>query len=307
MYRDHNLALSTHHFRAFFCTLRCMKSDSLFYKYFQLLPEALLLLAGEDISALQNVSEYRFQSIEVKDLSFRLDGVLAMADYQGTFYFVEVQYQKDKRLYRRILAEIMVFLYQQEPQGNWRMVVIFPKRSIDAGAPQDAQEYIATGRLKIVYLDELPREVISAFPLNLLQIVLAPANANDVAEAVNAVLLREETTQRRDDVLHLVRGMIAAKLPTLTYEEIRAMIEPTFTELEQTQYYKDLQAMKEQMRQEGLQEGRQEGRQEGLQQGERRKQESTAKKLLVMGLSVEQVAEATELSIEEIHALQSKN
>jgi hypothetical protein len=64
-----------------------MKSDSLFYKYFQtlpeallpeallpeallpeaLLPEALLLLADEDIPS-QTAAEYRFQSVEVKDL-----------------------------------------------------------------------------------------------------------------------------------------------------------------------------------------------------------------------------------------------
>jgi hypothetical protein len=30
-----------------------METDSLFYKYFQLLPEALLLLAGEDEAMLQ--------------------------------------------------------------------------------------------------------------------------------------------------------------------------------------------------------------------------------------------------------------
>ena len=74
-----------------------MKSDSLFYKYFPLLPEALLLLAGEDVSRIRDTSAYRFQSVEIKDFSFRLDGVLAKADFKDMFYFVEVQ-----RVYRRI-------------------------------------------------------------------------------------------------------------------------------------------------------------------------------------------------------------
>ena len=45
-------------------------------------------------------------------------------------------------------------------------------------------------------------------------------------------------------------------------------------------------------------EGREEGRKEML-----KKQKETAKKLLKMGLSIEQISEATELSKEEINKL----
>jgi predicted transposase YdaD len=84
-----------------------MKSDSLFYKYFQLLPEALLLLADADAATLEAAAEYRFQSVELKEFSFRLDGVLARPEFHGAYFFVEVQYQKDPHLYRRIFAQIM--------------------------------------------------------------------------------------------------------------------------------------------------------------------------------------------------------
>ena len=71
-----------------------MKSDSLFYTLFKTLPETLLMLAEADTT---RAGEYRFQSVEVKDHAFRFDGILALPDFVGQFFFAEVQYQKDKR------------------------------------------------------------------------------------------------------------------------------------------------------------------------------------------------------------------
>ena len=49
--------------------------------------------------------------------------------------------------------------------------------------------------------------------------------------------------------------------------------------------------------------GKEEGRAEGIAEGEAAKAKAIAKKLLAMGLSVEQVAEGTGLSVEEVKAL----
>jgi predicted transposase/invertase (TIGR01784 family) len=268
-----------------------MKSDSLFYTYFQILPEALLLLAGEHIDP-ETAAQYRFQSVEIKDLAFRLDGVLALPEFQGQYFFVEVQYQKDVHLYRRIFAEIMMFLHQNRPEGKWRVVVIFPKRSIDAGVPHDYEEYLASERLKIVYLNELASELLENFPLNLLQILAAKSTPDAVSEAARRVLTSPMNAEKRNDVVRLVRGIIAAKLPTITFEEIRAMIEPTFSELENTQYYRDIKAMEEQFLQ------------RGLEKGQRRNQEATALRLLNSGATVEYTVEITGLTLEEVLALQ---
>ncbi|MCU0428239.1 MAG: hypothetical protein MUF71_21720 [Candidatus Kapabacteria bacterium] len=51
-----------------------MKTDSLFYKYFQLLPEALLLLAGEDAATLQYASEYHFNPLRSRNYPFASTG-----------------------------------------------------------------------------------------------------------------------------------------------------------------------------------------------------------------------------------------
>lgn len=75
-----------------------MKTDKIFYTLFQIFPELLFQLIGESPSLAEN---YQFQSIEIKELAFRLDGVFLpdenLPDYP--IYFVEVQFQKDEDFY----------------------------------------------------------------------------------------------------------------------------------------------------------------------------------------------------------------
>ena len=56
----------------------------------------------------------------------------------------------------------------------------------------------------------------------------------------------------------------------------------------------------------GLAEGRKEGREEGLAEGKTEERLEIAKKMLGMGLSVEQITEATGLSEEEVLKLKSE-
>ena len=59
-------------------------------------------------------------------------------------------------------------------------------------------------------------------------------------------------------------------------------------------------------KEEGLAEGREEGREEGLAEGKTEERLEIAKKMLEMGLSVEQITEATGLSEEEVLKLKSE-
>ena len=56
-------------------------------------------------------------------------------------------------------------------------------------------------------------------------------------------------------------------------------------------------------KEEGLEEGEAKGRAEGLAEGETNKAKEVARNFLAMGLSVEQVAQGTGLSVEEIKKL----
>ena len=81
-----------------------MKTDSIFYRLFQEFPDIFFELIGDspDLASI-----YQFLSVEVKQTSFRIDGVFVptVAEEQP-IYFVEVQFQADEKIYSRLFAEI---------------------------------------------------------------------------------------------------------------------------------------------------------------------------------------------------------
>ena len=67
--------------------------------------------------------------------------------------------------------------------------------------------------------------------------------------------------------------------------------------------YRDIKNSIDTAKEEGREEGRKEGREEGREEGVAKEKLATAKRLLGMGLTQEQVAKGTGLSIEEIERL----
>ena len=91
-----------------------MKTDSLFYRLFQIRPQLLFeLLSGSPKTA----SRYQFRSVEVKQLAFRMDGLFLPIsdDSREPFYVVEGQFQPDEQLYYRLFAELFLYLRQYQP------------------------------------------------------------------------------------------------------------------------------------------------------------------------------------------------
>jgi predicted transposase YdaD len=82
-----------------------LKTDSLFFRIFQASPGILFELLGESPDLAQG---YEFRSVEIKQVAFRLDGVLLPApDAQDqTVWFVETQMQNDTIFYQRFFARI---------------------------------------------------------------------------------------------------------------------------------------------------------------------------------------------------------
>jgi predicted transposase YdaD len=68
-----------------------MKRDSLFYRLFQNSPSLLFDLLE---NPPDNASDYRFDSVAVKEPTFEIDGVFLPPDSNGVIYFCEVQFQK---------------------------------------------------------------------------------------------------------------------------------------------------------------------------------------------------------------------
>ena len=111
-----------------------MKTDSLFYQIFLLFPDSFFDLIGQPQPGAAN---YQFTSQEVKQLSFRLDGLFMALreDIQQPLYLVEVQFQPDDTLYYRLFAELFLFLKQYQPPHPWQIVVIYPHRGVERETP----------------------------------------------------------------------------------------------------------------------------------------------------------------------------
>lgn len=107
-----------------------MKTDSLFYALFQSQPSLFFELIGQPTSEAQG---YQFASVEVKQTAFRIDGVFLPPNDRpdAPVYFVEVQFQRDPILYRRLFAEVFLYLKQYPEVAHWRAVVVYPRAAIE--------------------------------------------------------------------------------------------------------------------------------------------------------------------------------
>jgi predicted transposase/invertase (TIGR01784 family) len=133
-----------------------VKSDKIFYQIFKDLPEGFFELIGR---APEEARLYRFMSVELKETAFRIDGVFIPRRKTATTRFVEAQFQRDRRFYRRFFAEIFLYLHQYDVH-DWQATVIYPSRSVEHEI--DAyRELLNTNRVRRVYLDELPKTKVS--------------------------------------------------------------------------------------------------------------------------------------------------
>jgi predicted transposase/invertase (TIGR01784 family) len=79
-----------------------MRRDTIFYQLFRQSPRLLFALLSQPP---ENAEGYVFESIEVKETSFRIDGVFLPPDRFGIVFFCEVQFQLDELLYERMLSD----------------------------------------------------------------------------------------------------------------------------------------------------------------------------------------------------------
>jgi len=234
-----------------------MKTDSLFYRLFQTLPQMLFDLV-EQPSA--HAPLYRFESVELKQTAFRMDGVLQPPPDQPDWplFFVEVQFQPDPELYSRLFAEVFLYLRQQRPVHPWHAVVIYPTRTVDPGEHQHYQALLHSGQVTRVYLDEWahPRQTLTQ---QVMSILLAdPRQAIGEAQTMLGQLRQARGIDKSltAAIVNLVETILVYKLPTLSREEILTMLELTDIDLKQTRFYQEVFTEGEQT---GLQKGRQEG------------------------------------------------
>ncbi|MCY7408134.1 MAG: Rpn family recombination-promoting nuclease/putative transposase [Alkalinema sp. CAN_BIN05] len=228
-----------------------MKRDTIFYRIFQQSPILLF-----DLMPLlpENSLRYTFESVEVKEASFRIDGVLTPPDPNSDVFFTEIQMQLDPLLYERMFAEIGNYVYRRtELFANWRSVAIYPSRTIEQSTTKVPPELFASGRIVPVYLDELGE--IEQLPIGLGLMVLTTLDGDHAISEAKGMLRRSSQSINVNGIIEIVSTIMVYKFTELSREEVDAMLGFKTDELKQTRVYRDA-------RQEGRNEGRDEGRRE---------------------------------------------
>ncbi len=265
-----------------------MKTDTIFYSLFQAFPGIFFELIDR---SPEEAATYEFTSREVKQLAFRLDGLFlpTTEDLEQPIYVVEVQFQPDEDLYYRLFGELFLYLRQYKPRHPWRVVVIYPTRTVEREQSLHFGKLLTLDGVRRIYLDELGEAAELSLGVGVVKLVIegeetAPELARRLIEQARQQLSTEAT---RRDLIDLIETIIVYKLPQKSREEIEAML--GLSELKQTKVY-----------QEAKLEGLAEGKLEGLAEGQLRAKLSAIPRMLQFGLSLEQIAQLQDLPLDVV-------
>ncbi|HEY9703435.1 MAG TPA: Rpn family recombination-promoting nuclease/putative transposase [Allocoleopsis sp.] len=217
-----------------------MRTDSIFYKIFLNFPQSFFELINRPG---ETANLYEFTSREVKQLSFRLDGLFLPRDPNSTepFYIVEVQFQPNDIFYYRLFAEFFLFLRDYQPPQTWQLVVIYPNRNIEREQTHHFGNMLSLNQVTRIYLNELGEEAERSLGIQVIKLIIESEN-----QAVEkAKKLISETKQQVTDIIvqknliDLIQSIIVYKLPQKSRKEIEAMF--GLTEMKQTKFYQEAQ------------------------------------------------------------------
>ncbi len=229
-----------------------MRRDTIFYQLFRQSPTILFDLLSQPP---ENAAGYVFESIEVKEKSFRIDGVFLPPDRSGIVFFCEVQFQLDKLLYERLLSEISIYIYRNRDRfTDWQVVVIYPTRTMEQSRTEVVREMLASERIIRVYLDELG--AAAELPTGLGLMVLTTLEGDEATSEARGFI---ERSQGNQGIIDAVSTIMVYKFSNLSRDEVDAMLG---IELEQTRVYREAVAVGETIGEvRGLERGRSEGEQ----------------------------------------------
>jgi predicted transposase/invertase (TIGR01784 family) len=252
-----------------------VKTDTLFYQLFQEFPWIFFQLIQQDQIDL---NAYQFIAPEIKQRSFRLDGLFKTTEEEPDLplYFVEAQFYYETDFYDRLFPSIFLYFGQYKPiNTEWFVVVIFDKQSNDVTIPSKYRE-IAEQRLQRIYLDAMPKGDSTSLGLGILKLVVEPEErAGELARNLIERTKQEFTdNQSQKQLLELVETIIIYKFPRLSYEEIETML--NLEEIKQTRVYQDAKS-------------------EGKAEGKLEQKLATIALLQELGLNVEQIAQRLEI------------
>lgn len=249
-----------------------VKRDAIFYQIFQRFPELFFELIEQTPDRVQ---QYRFESVEVKEPNFRIDGVFLPPEDASpkVIFFAEVQFQKDQALYHRFFAEIFLYLYRNSTRfDNWYGVLIFPRRGLEPDASMMHDALLNSPQVQCLYLDEVETRSLG---FEIIRLLVEP-EAQTIEQAkrlINRARAESLGNLSPNDIIEVIATITVYKFSNISRAEVEAMLGLT---IQETRVY---------------QEAKEEGRQEGRQEGQREILAATLPLLLQTGLTLEQIAE----------------
>jgi predicted transposase/invertase (TIGR01784 family) len=258
-----------------------MRRDSIFYSLFKQSPS----LVFELLDQLPESSErYRFESVAVKEPKFEIDGVFLPPESEtlGTVFFAEVQMQKDDRLYERLFGESLLYFYRsRQYYSDWQAVVIYPARSTEQTETHPYRALLNSDQVHRIFLNELGE--IETLPLGVAAMVLTIVEESEAAEKARMLIGRAHqevlALPDRQGIMEMISTIMVYKFTNLSRQEIEAMLG---TNLEETRVYQD-----------------------AYQEGQEEKAQAIALNLLQQNISLDVIAQATGLMIEQLQQLQA--
>jgi predicted transposase YdaD len=238
-----------------------VNTDRWYYRVFQSAPDLIRSLLPGSAAAANALSLdpgvpgdqlYRFEALEIKELSHRLDGVLWPRESTGCaetgspefpVVLLEVQMHPDPGFHHRLAAQTYRFLQQQPQVEHWAALVITPHNRLKLGPTQALQLFLQ--QVAWINLEELSRQPSLDPLLNLLTLPIRPESELQTSS--------REILANRPDLDKVVLAMLMQRCPQLSNEEIMVIAGIPMEELRHTRAAQDWLAAG---RQEGLQEGR---------------------------------------------------
>jgi predicted transposase/invertase (TIGR01784 family) len=253
-----------------------VKTDTLFYQLFQEFPWIFFQLIQIEPT---NLNAYQFIAPEIKQKSFRLDGLLTTTEEYSDYpiYFVEVQFYQETDFYDRLFPSIFLYFSQYKPVNlEWSVIVIFDRRSNDVTIPPRYRE-IAQNRLQRIYLDEI-EDNLSSIGLGIIKLIVeSESGAGELARNL-IERTKQEIEGNQRQLIELIETIVIYKFPRLSYEEIETML--NLDEIKQTRVYQDAKA---------------EGIEQGLERGKLEQKIAMIPLLQELGLTIFQIAQRLEI------------
>ncbi|MDZ8095796.1 MAG: Rpn family recombination-promoting nuclease/putative transposase [Nostoc sp. DedQUE05] len=253
-----------------------MKTDAIFYELIRELPQIFFELIGKPDT---NPNVYEFTALEIKQKSFRLDGLFStIAGFENEpLYFVELQTYKDEEFYERLFGEIFLYFRQYKPANyEWYAIVIYDRR-INETLPHPRYQFLIEHHVRRIYLNELNSETDDSIGIGITKLfVETPRKTPAIAKKlINQA--REELTDEnlRLKVLAFIQTVVVYKFPDMTLEEIETMLN-LGEDIEKTAFYQSI------LKKTKLQ---------------------VVPALLKRGLSIQEIAESLEIDVEEVRKI----